>query len=249
MKDFLDGITSYGKAFNYLFKSNIWIYAIIPGVIGIFLSGLTLWTVLTFSDDLGNWIVHKFNIDPGKEVITRASHWVAGLLMGSFSILLFKYVILIISAPFMSPLSEKIEAMELGYKKRSGFSVTQMLEDLVRGIRINLRNIVRELFFMFILILLGLIPIFSTITPILIYVVQSFYAGFGNMDYTLERYFGVRGSVQFVRQHKLLALGNGLIFMLVLSIPFIGVLIIIPISTIASTIESVKRLNPKSELV
>ena len=246
--DFIDGITSYSRAFGYLRRENVWVYALIPSLIGMFLGGFALWSILEFSDNIGNWLTSRYPFDFGADVVATASVWISGLAMSAFTLLIFKYLILIISAPFMSPLSEKIEQMELGQSKRSGFNPAQLLSDLWRGLRISLRNIIREIGLTIVLLILGLFPLFSVFTPVLIFLVQAYYAGFGNMDYTLERYHGVRGSVQFVRKHKGLALGNGSIFMLAMTIPFIGVLLIIPLATIASTIETIKRLGNDQSL-
>ena len=72
--------------------------------------------------------------------------------------------------------------------------------------------------------------------------VQSFYAGFGNIDYTLERHLNVRNSIRLVRVNKGLALGNGLVFMGLLAIG-IGFLIAPPLAAVAATIETTKRLG------
>ena len=142
----------------------------------------------------------------------------------------------------MSPLSEKVENHLLGKSTTIKFSISQMLKDLLRGIRIALRNIIREIFYTLLLLLLGLIPFFSPFAPFLILAVQSFYAGFGNIDYTLERHLNVRNSIRLVRANKGLALGNGLVFMGLLAIG-IGFLIAPPLAAVAATIETTKRLG------
>ena len=95
---------------------------------------------------------------------------------------IYKHIVLILSAPFMSPLSEKVENHLLGKSTTINFSISQMLKDLLRGIRIALRNIIREIFYTILLLLLGLIPFFSPFAPFLILAVQSFYAG--SVSYT-----------------------------------------------------------------
>ncbi len=124
-----------------------------------------------------------------------------------------------------------------------------IISDFVRGLRLAIRNIIRELFFTLIILLLGLIPILSPFVAIAIFVVQAYYAGFGNMDYTLERYYRVKGSVDFVRDHKGLAIGNGTVFLLLL-LTGIGFLFALPLGTVAATTETLKRLpeTPDEEI-
>ena len=126
--------------------------------------------------------------------------------------------------------------------------MTKVLADLVRGIRIALRNIVRELFFTLILLLVGvIIPILSPFTTVAIFLLQSYYAGFGNMDYTLERRLGVSQSVGFVRRHRGLALGNGIVFVLLL-MTLVGFIIALPLGTIAAATETLSRLDADEPL-
>jgi CysZ protein len=75
--------------------------------------------------------------------------------------------------------------------------------------------------------------------------VQAFYAGFGNMDYTLERHFSYKESIEFVKKRKGIAIGNGIVFMLILLIPVVGILIVLPLSIVAATIETLKALHPE----
>lgn len=73
--------------------------------------------------------------------------------------------------------------------------------------------------------------------------VQAYYAGFGNMDYTLERHFKYRESVQFIRRHRGIAIGNGLVFILFLIIPIVGVILVLPMSVTAASITTVELLK------
>jgi len=94
---------------------------------------------------------------------------------------------------------------------------------------------------------LGLIPVFSPFAAVFIFFVQAFYAGFGSMDFTLERHFNLNDSVRFVRRYRGVAIGNGAIFLLLL-MTGLGFLIALPISTVAATSEVVKRLPMEKEI-
>jgi CysZ protein len=117
-----------------------------------------------------------------------------------------------------------------------------MLKDLIRGLRLAIRNIIRELFFTILLFLVGLIPLFSPFVSIAIFILQAYYAGFGNMDFTLERHFNVKGSVRFVRQHRGIAIGNGAFFLLLLFTGF-GFLVALPLGAVAAAQETVPHLS------
>ena len=63
------------------------------------------------------------------------------------------------------------------------------------------------------------------------------------MDYTLERHFKYNESLQFVRNHRGLAIGNGIVFMLFLLIPIIGVILVLPLSVTAASVKTVEALQ------
>jgi CysZ protein len=93
------------------------------------------------------------------------------------------------------------------------------------------------------ILLLGFIPVIGVFSTVLLLLVQAYYAGFGNMDYTLERHFKYSESIQFVKNHRGLAIGNGMVFMLFLLIPIIGVILVLPLSVTAATLKTVEALK------
>lgn len=212
-----------------------------PALVSIVLGLIIFGSAWGISDQLGDWIISIYPFDWGKATLGKIADVFGALFVIAIGFILFKHLVMALASPFMSFLSEKIERHIQGRPDIGGFSATQMMEDFVRGLRIALRNIIRELFFTLLLFILGLIPIFSPFTTIAIFLVQAYYAGFGNIDFTLERHFKVRDSVHFVRQHRGLAIGNGTIFLL-LFLTGIGFLVALPLGTVAATTETLKRI-------
>ena len=83
----------------------------------------------------------------------------------------------------------------------------------------------------------------SWLTSILILTIQAYYAGFGNMDYTLERYYNTKESVHFIHQHRGFAVGNGIIFLLLLAIPVLGIFLAPFFGAVGATIGTLRRLD------
>ena len=77
--------------------------------------------------------------------------------------------------------------------------------------------------------------------------IQAYYAGFGNADFTLERRrYKVNDSVRFMRQNRALALGNGAGFLLLLLIPVVGLVLAPGLGAVAATIDSVEAIDQTS---
>ena len=69
------------------------------------------------------------------------------------------------------------------------------------------------------------------------------------MDYTLERHFEYKKSVAFVRKHRGIAIGNGIVFILFLFIPIIGVILVLPLSVTAASTKTLELLNSEGEIL
>ncbi len=103
-----------------------------------------------------------------------------------------------------------------------------------------------ELWLTVVILIISLIPIIGWFTSLLLFFIQAYYAGFGNMDYTLERHYNYKESVSFVRKHRGIAVGNGIVFMLFLLIPVIGVILVLPLSVTAASTKTVEVLEFKN---
>ncbi|MFB9055191.1 EI24 domain-containing protein [Mariniflexile ostreae] len=236
------GIKAYFGAFSFISKLKLWKYFAIPMIIS-FVTAIFI-GVLAYglSDNIGKFISKIWIWDWGKTSFTAFGNIIGGLIVIVIGLILFKHIIMALSAPFMSPVSEKIEAYLTGHLPHSHRD-TSFSEQLWRGIRINSRNLAMELLFTIPILLLKLIPVVNIFSTALLLLVQAYYAGFGNMDYTLERHFKYHESLKFVRKHKGAAIGNGIVFILFLLIPVLGVILVLPLSVTAATKQTVDLIQ------
>lgn len=241
MQNFLAGIYAYSRALQLIRSLRLWSFFFIPALISVLLAIVIFSVAWYLADDLGGWLAAIYPWDWGKTAVEKISNIFGAILVVAIGLILYKNLVMGFASPFMSKLSERIEKVIRPGQVVAGGSAGRVAQELVRGLLIALRNITRELFFTLLLLLVGLIPVISPVIPFAIILVQAYYAGFGSMDYTLERHLRTRASIRFVRQHRGLAIGNGLIFILLL-MTGIGFLFALPLSTVAATPEVLKRL-------
>lgn len=246
-KNIISGIKAYFGAFSLISKLKLWKYFAIPMVISLVTAIIIFSSAYGLSDNIGHFISRVWIWDWGKETFTSIGSFIGGLIVVVIGLILFKHIIMALSAPFMSPVSEKIEAHFTGKISQSHRDTT-FSQQLWRGIRINGRNLGMELMLTIPILLLKFIPIVNIFSTILLFMVQAYYAGFGNMDYTLERHYKYKESIQFVRKHRGLAIGNGIVFILFLLIPAIGVILVLPLSVTAASTKTVEALKLKNKL-
>lgn len=237
----LNALKSYSGAFALISKLNLWKYFAIPILISFIVALVIGLLAYTLSDNIGNYLSNFWGWDWGKDTFTYIGSILGGLIILILGLILFKHIIMALSAPFMGPVSEKIEMHYFGSVQTP--SKSSFFDLLWRGIRVNGRNLLMELLITLPLLLLKFIPIINLFSTALIFFIQAYYAGFGNMDYTLERHKTYRQSLHFVKQNKGLAIGNGIGFLLLLLIPFVGVLLVLPLSVTSASINTVKHLN------
>ena len=241
ISNLIGGLKAYLEAYEVISRLKLWRFFMIPMLISVVVFLSVVLVSISFSEVIGLYISSFWSWDFGKETINTVSMILGGIILISIGLILFKHLVMILSAPFMGPISKKIEDDFIGVT--SQVQVSSPLTLMFRSVKISSRNLFRELLFSIPILLLGIIPFIGFFSLIFLFLMQAYFAGFGNMDYTLERHFSYQKSIQFVKANKGIAIGNGLVFMLFLLIPFVGVIFIIPFSVTSATIATVKIIN------
>lgn len=235
MQDITDTFSAYSQSFSLASRFNLYPYLWISGIISFIIGAIIFWSGYAFSDDIGNWIENLYPWEWGSKVFAGIINWISGGLIVVLGLFLYKYFILIAVSPIMGPLSEKLEEGLLDKSDGIKFSFSRMTKEMIRGIFISLRNILRELFYTILLLICSIIPGIAFVSAPGIYLVQAYYAGFGNLDYYMERHFTIKESARIVKRHKGIAIANGGVFLVLLMIPVLGWFLAPFMATIAGT--------------
>ena len=219
LKDIVTAIQAYGQAHNFIRTHKLWKWILLPGLIymlmfciSMYIFGKSASNVIEFisvETGLRAWVDSMQNSIIGfLFTIGGVMLW---LILMLFYFSLFKYVWLIIGSPIFAYLSEKIEAINEG--KDYPFSFPQLLKDILRGIRIALRNTLWQSVYLISLLILSFIPVVGWIVPVFALLIECYYYGFSMLDYSLERHhLTAAESIHFIGNRKGLAIGNGLVF-------------------------------------
>ncbi len=241
IRSILSGIKAYKNSFKLIGKLGLWKYFGVPMAISFFTAIMIGFSAWGLGDNVANLLDNLWFWEWGAVTYHKIAEVVGTILIIAIGLILYKHIVMALSAPFMSPVSEKIEKHFTGNTQLHRNTTNS--QQLWRGIRINLRNLLMELLLSIPIFLIGLIPIIGVISTILLLLVQSYYAGFGNMDYTLERHLNYNDSIKFVKQNRGMAIGNGIVFMLFLLIPVVGIILVLPFSVTAASIETLRKLE------
>ncbi|RXG23114.1 EI24 domain-containing protein [Leeuwenhoekiella marinoflava] len=244
IQSIFSGLSAYKDSISLMRKLRLWKFFAVPMAISFFTAlGIGI-TAYGLSDNIGHFIAQLWIWEWGAQTVETISAIVGALIIIALGLIAYKHIIMAFSAPFMSPVSEKIEAHF--YSGVHQHRDTTNAGQLVRGIKINLRNLAWELLLSIPLLLLSFIPVVGIISTILLFLIQAYYAGFGNMDYTLERHFPYRESINFVKANRGFAIGNGIVFMLFLLIPVVGIILVLPISVTAASKTTLELLEQQT---
>ncbi len=237
---FFSGVIAYIRALSFISKPGYGKYFIYSGLIGLCLFGLAIYLVSLIAPLLSGFTASIIPWNIGW--LTSVTGWISYIFSGAAFLFIFKYLMLIMTSPLMSALSEKVEKDITG-QDQSRSIIVNIIPDLVRSLRVNLRNIVRELFFLAVLFVLSFVPVIGIVTTILGLLIQGYYAGWGNADFWAERHFNYGDTVRYMKQEKGMLLGNGIIYIFLISIPVLGVFVGPPLATIAITSEAVRAYD------
>ena len=135
----------------------------------------------------------------------------------------YKYIVLGLFSPFLSNYSEKVETFYQG--KIFKFSLYKNLKFFLRGIGISSINFIIELLFVGFFFFLGILLPFKSVFYVLSILVQCFFIGYSFADYYYERKeYGVKKSLKEALNNVVTITLIGIVFILIFSIPVIGIL-------------------------
>lgn len=237
-------IATYGEALSFVSRHRLWSYVLWPGLISLLLAGGVTWLAIFFAGDMAEWMTSFLPESDGifsflHSTLEKIASFLTVLVVLGLAVMLFKYLIMIAAAPFLGPLSEKVESIVTG-KPAPVFNLKHTVTDIMRAVRLMLRNLIRELVILLLLLLLNLIPLIGSLAfTVISFLVQSYYAGFGNVDPVLERRRMKLGErVRYVRQHKWQVIGNGSVFLVFSAIPILGWFFAPALGVIAATLDA-----------
>lgn len=243
LKEIVIAVQSYIKAHEYIRRYQLWKWILLPGLIYMLLFGISIYFFGKSATEVIDFLMIRTGLQGWAR--TMQSSWLgffftfAGiilwLLLMLFYFSLFKYLFLILGAPLFAYLSERTEAIIQG--NRFAFSWSQFLRDMVRGIRLALRNSLWQTVYVIFLLMLSFIPLVGWISPLINIFVECYYYGFSMLDYSCERHrLSASESIDYIGKHKGLAIGNGMVFYLMHLIPFAGWILAPSYAVIAATI-------------
>ena len=231
---FSRAVFSYIEAFGFIFRAGLSRYFLYSGLIGLGILAIFGGLAYTVFEPAGSWLVSWIPWDFA--ISSTIGGWLSFILSSVLFLAIFKYLVLIFTAPIMSALSAKVEYEIDPYS--TPIENSSILKEMARGLRVSVRNIIRELSITLVLLITGLIPVLTIVSGPLILLVQSYFAGFGNLDLWAERHLSYRDTLRFMRDNKGMCMGNGIVFIFLLAIPVIGVFLAPPLATIAGTLQA-----------
>lgn len=211
-KEFWLGLKSYWSSFRFIRENKLYWYFLIPAVLMLIIY------------QVGNRIINR-QIDADLSNMNGIV-WYFMLVTVDISIAILlmkfaKYVVVIVLSPLLSHLSQRCEKIMTGNSYPIDYK--QILRDVKRGIRLAIRNLIWEYFFFFIILIIASIgwnepkesPLFY-----LTFIIGFYYYGFSFIDYDNERRkLDERKSISFVRSHRGLAMGIGMVYTLLILVP------------------------------
>ena len=243
LKEIVIAVQSYYKAHQFIRKHLLWKWIVIPGIIYTILFCIGMYffwnsadaavTYLSELTGITKWLHHQHSA--ALSFLFVMGGIMVRLILVFFYFSLFKYLFLVIGSPLFAYLSEKTESIIQG--KETPFNFQQMLKDMVRGIKLALRNCFWQTVYTVSILILSFVPLVGWITPVIYALVECYYYGFSMLDYSCERHkLSAAESIAFISKRRGLAMGNGLVFYMMHFIPFLGWVLAPSYAVVAATI-------------
>jgi len=250
LEEIIIAFRAYFKAHNFIVKHKLWKWILIPGIIYAILFALGIYIFWQSSAQVIDYFFSKTGLkmwlqkenDTWLRFIFIFGQLILQIILMLFYFSWFKYLFLIIGSPVFAWLSEKTEAIMSNTNYPFNFS--KFLKDIIRGIQIALRNMLWQTVYSISILFLSLVPLIGWASPVLAIFVECYYFGFSMLDYTSERKgLSPSESVDFIGNHKGLAIGNGMVFFIMHAIPFAGWILAPGYAVVAATLSFQQREN------
>jgi CysZ protein len=221
LKEIVITIQSWGQAHKFIVEHKLWKWVVIPGLIYAALFVAAMYFFGRSATAVIEYVTYILHVS---DTIQKFQNSLLGFLFTFAGIILwltlllfyfsfFKYICLIIGAPLFAILSRKTEAIIENDENIRNWSGIR--KEMARGVRMALRNCGWQTVYLIALLILSVIPVVGWVIPLVVLLMECYYYGFSMLDYGLARnnYSGSQ-SIDFIGNHKGLAIGNGILFYL-----------------------------------
>jgi len=233
----MSSFRQFALAFHHFFKAigfmrrhkMMWLL-LFPLVLNL----LFLFVDAHYASQLSNFIIRQFvvlipdlsTLPSWLTLLLSVAGWLFVLIL---KLLLFLdltfvsgFVVLILLSPVFSFTASKVNGIISS--QSDSYRLSRWLRDMARGILLTFRNLLMELFLSLMLLIGGAIPVAGLLAPLALLLTSAYYYGFSLIDYSLEqRGYSISRSVWYVKNHRGLAIGSGLMLTLTMMIPFVGI--------------------------
>lgn len=240
LSEIASSVASYPQAIQLVRKHKLGGLLILSFFLYLLLAGLSVYIIWLSYDELQNWLLASHWVQTKLSWLYKYEWIVTSTKIGLFLstifvfISIFKFVFLAIASPLFAYISER--TAEVINQRSYPFNGAQFVKDIFRGILISMINLVRQLLFTGLMILLSFVPVVGWFFNFLIIIIDAYYYGFSMLDYNCERHkMSVSSSRKYISERRGLAIGNGIVAVLSLFIPIIGIILVAPLSVIAAT--------------
>ena len=250
LKELITAIGGYFQAHRFIVKHRLWKWILIPGILYALLFCVGIYFFWQSSGDVIDYVFSKTGVkalmvkerDTWLRFLFIFGQLILQLILLLFYFSWFKYLFLIIGSPVFAYISERTEAIMNGTDYP--FNIKQFTKDVIRGIALAVRNTLWQTVYLISIFILAFIPLIGWATPVLVLFIECYYFGFSMLDYSSERRkLSVAQSIDFVANHKGLAIGNGIVFYLMHAVPIVGWVLAPTYAVIAATLSLHNKEN------
>lgn len=233
-------LQSYISATQYIFHPKVFKYVVFSAFLSLIAGALLLIGIYDYSDSIVGILKGLLPFEISAPWADTSLSIVTSLILVGVLVFLFKYIVMLITAPFLGIVSEYVEYRRTGQNPDT-LSFMESLKNLfTRNLSLASRLIVRELLWSIPLLVLSLIPFVNIFALVMLFLVQAYYAGISAIDPYQERHRSLSETITFAKRNRMKITLLGSVFVAMLYLPIIGVLCAPILCTISGTILGVK---------